>query len=253
MIEFSVCATSKSSVERAKILQKENRPLRKASFEMCMAFECLDKISQEIKSLQKTFGSERITFICGTSHGSLYATKDFLTGLAKTNRARPFLFQNSLHNSITGFLCQQFDLKGPSFTISTGDSTGESCLELASDLIASDFAQACIVLTVDGLVEGFNDVLQTYVKIHSLTEGAGALIISTDKLLEKCEKNDDPKILSHIKITEGPEHQFIAPSNSYYDSNCIEQIVMAIDSKTDLINRHLPISEKTSEIKLNFY
>lgn len=245
MINLSVYAAAKASAEKAQLLQKENRALRKASFEMCMAFECLEKISTEIKELQNKFGAANVTFICGTSHGSLYATKDFLTGLAKTNRARPFLFQNSLHNSITGFLCQQFNLKGPSFTISTGDSTGENCLDLAQDLITSGFTKTCVVLSVDGLVKGFNDILQSYVKTHSLTEGAGALIVSSEEAL-----NSVP--LSRISIEEQTAPTDVQPADFYYDSNCIEHIVNALETKTVLVNRHRPISKKLSKISLQF-
>ena len=50
-------------------------------------------------------------------HGEIEPTSDFLKSCAQKDWARPFLFQNSLHHSTTGFASQQFGLLGPCFSI----------------------------------------------------------------------------------------------------------------------------------------
>ena len=235
---------SKASIKTSKGLQKSQKDLRKASFEMILAYHALDQIRLELAALYKEVPHSQVSFICGTSHGSLYSTKDFLKGISKLKRARPFLFQNSLHNSITGFLAQIFNLKGPSFTVSTGALTGENCIELAQDLIFSGVSKACVVVSVDGLVEDFKSVLQTYIPGFPLTEGAGALILSNQKL-------NKLQVVSSLEIETTEDFINFETPSSYYDSNCIELIADALKNNLKELSRKRPNSNKSTSVKLN--
>lgn len=240
-----IFAAAASEKERALKLKSSDRTLRKASFEMILGYDCLNSISDEIKILKENFKTTEISFVCGTSHGSLYATKDFLSGFAKIKRARPFLFQNSLHNSITGFLCQRFELKGPSFTMSLSEQTGESCIETAFDLLNSSFSKACIVLAADGLVEEFRETLQSYVGDFKLKEGAGALILSKEKKLQGLTP------LCSITMSSEKNEGDLKVRSPYYDSDCVELITRSIKEGIDEFTRTAPNKIKT-KVNLNF-
>ncbi len=53
----------------------------------------------------------------GSLHGEIEPTFNYLKGLAESEVGRPFLFQNSLHHSTTGFLTQQYQLLGPAYSL----------------------------------------------------------------------------------------------------------------------------------------
>ena len=250
---------SYANIDEANTLKKTNRDLRKASFEMILGFQALMGLEPVIKKIQKNFSQSDVSFVCGTSHGSLYATKDFLEEFSKTKRARPFLFQNSLHNSITGFLCQQFQLKGPSFTISFGDQTGESVLEVAQDLLQSGMSKVCLVVGVDGLVEAFCDTLQSYIKGATLTEGAGALLLSKEPIntLELCATMtiELSHTHAHAHADSGSDSHADDRSrgiSSYYDSDLIDLIAQNIQQKKTSFLRVQPVSKKASSINLSY-
>jgi len=234
-----IYAAGVSDSERATKLKASDRSLRKASFEMILGYDCLKSISSEISNLKEELKPTEISFVCGSSHGSLYATKDFLSGFAKIKRARPFLFQNSLHNSITGFLCQKFELKGPSLTLSLGEQTGENCIDTAMDLLNSSFAKACILLAADGLVAEFKETLQSYVKGFDLKEGAGALILSKEKSIGSL----NPICSISLSSKKAEETKTRSP---YYDSDCIESIVHIIKDKKSTLVRTAPNKTETT-------
>lgn len=75
-----------------------------------------------------------IQVFLGSMHGEIDPTLNFLRGLAEKDWARPFLFQNSLHHSTTGFASQQFQLLGPCYSLCTIENAQTELLEAGISL-----------------------------------------------------------------------------------------------------------------------
>lgn len=241
MKSLSLLAHSFVDHNEASAFPLKDRRFRRASFEMVLAFHALEKIQAPLLKLQEDYDAQDIALICATSHGSLHATVDFLGGLSKSKRARPFVFQNSLHNSITGFLCQSFKLNGPSFTLSHSSLSGEDGLELSYDLIHSGFVKVCILVGVDSLIEDFKEILSAGLPQDALSQGAGALILGQAHA-------GKPSQLQFTKKSSS-----IPPKpQSYYDSNLMAEISKAASKKDHLLLRQAPhFKDQSLEIKIS--
>ena len=114
-------------------------------------------IHRSIAALKKTKSESalsdrsRVGFVLNSGYGELEATTGFLKTLAESGVARPMLFQNSLHNSTTGFCAIHFQLEGPAFTLNHRIFGGEQALLLAETLIADGECDVCLVTTVESV------------------------------------------------------------------------------------------------------
>ncbi len=93
--------------------------------------------------------ASRFALVLGSAFGELETTKDFLKTFADTGAARPLLFQNSLHNSTSGFASIHFHLTGPVITVSHGLFSFEHSLEAANLLLQQRQADFVIVTFVE--------------------------------------------------------------------------------------------------------
>ncbi len=89
--------------------------LRKATTMMKMVVEGLKSLSDSVPGPEVQEHS--VPTFLGSMHGEIEPTLNYLKGLAQLQRPRPFLFQNSLHHSTTGFASQQFQWIGPSYSL----------------------------------------------------------------------------------------------------------------------------------------
>ncbi|MCJ8275475.1 MAG: beta-ketoacyl synthase chain length factor, partial [Bdellovibrionales bacterium] len=68
--------------------------------------------------------------ILSSRHGELSPTFDYLKESAIRNWTRPYLFQNSLHHSTTGFISQYFQILGPAYSVCGINNAEESAISL---------------------------------------------------------------------------------------------------------------------------
>lgn len=142
---------------------------RKASKKMMMAFVALERALAS--SGLKEFSS--CGLVLNTGFGEIEATGGFLKAFEETRVARPLLFQNSLHNSTTGFLAIHFGIQGPVFTVNHRTEGGLEALEIASTLLEEGLCEHCFVVAVETVPPEFA------VKDAGL-EGAAALVVARD-------------------------------------------------------------------------
>jgi hypothetical protein len=111
--------------------------------------------------------------VLNSGFGELESTGGFLQALSETGLARPLLFQNSLHNSTTGFLAIQLGILGPVLTINHREEGGFQAFEAASVLIQSGQCQSCLVVTVETVPKEFDQGQGVGL------EGASVILLST--------------------------------------------------------------------------
>jgi 3-oxoacyl-(acyl-carrier-protein) synthase len=119
---------------------------RKATRNMVLANHSLE---QALAGLDVSELVADCGFVLGSSHGELSSTAQFLKTLADSGMARPILFQNSLHNSTTGFVAMSWKITGPLLTVSRQQFTGEDALLTAQMLIGLGQCGACLVTGVE--------------------------------------------------------------------------------------------------------
>ncbi len=186
-----------------------NPALRKATRNMRFAVECVERALQQASNwLGLDF--ETIALIVGTNSGELDTSAEFLLTHAKSGLARPLLFQNSLHNSTAGFLSIHFGLRGPIFTISSGERTPGDCVELAHLLMESGQCRAAVVV----LVESHKMLAELACPSERLAEGAACLVFGAGVDSELSASSDvkcESEFLSEDITTEYQVRPEFAP------------------------------------------
>lgn len=101
---------------------------RKATELMRLVAFGLNEMSEQLESLDVSI-SDTDLYFCSL-HGEVDPTYNFLKGIAERDWARPFLFQNSLHHSTTGFVSQQYGVLGPSYSICAVENAQKEILQV---------------------------------------------------------------------------------------------------------------------------
>ena len=107
---------------------------RKATPAMMLTHAAIQSILESNPQAQALLKSQphRFGLVLSSAFGELETTVDFLKTLADAGVARPLLFQNSLHNSTSGFASIHFRITGPVITVSHGTFPFENALEAAN-------------------------------------------------------------------------------------------------------------------------
>lgn len=92
---------------------------------------------------------ERIGLIVGTSVGNLTSAFEFRDGWIRTGRTPAHTAFYSFHHSIASVISAELDLRGPSYTISQGCSSGLDATGLANVLILSGACDIVLVVGTD--------------------------------------------------------------------------------------------------------
>lgn len=166
---------------------------RKASRKMILASDAVQKM---ISNRSDFFTSARLGdfgLVLNSGFGEIEATGGFLKGLAETGAARPIFFQNSLHNSTTGFLAIQFGVRGPVFTVNHRTKGGDEAFEIANSLIAEDLCEFCLLVAVETVPPEFSG------EGGVDREGAATLIVCS---AATAAKYDLPALLGSVEIEE---------------------------------------------------
>lgn len=203
--------------------------LRKATRNMLMAHAVVEKVLQPFPQLIPEFRSN-IGVILGTGHGELETTKEYLKCYRQQRAARPLLFQNSLHNSTLGFLSQAFGFTGPVVTQSNLFFTGEKALDTAVLLLRGGQALFCLVIGVDALVP---DIQEPFRLIYPASiepgEGCAAVLLAGEEGLERLPSTQTKGMLDKIYYEQNKNEVPWGHLDSYYDSDAIEKLVLALE------------------------
>lgn len=213
---------SAASVDFSEHLEILKRPIfRKATRNMALGIAAIEKALMPIKTI---FEDNRSDFglVLVSSSGELETTIDFLNTIDKSKIARPFLFQNSVHNATAGFLSIQLNLHSAVVSISSYPFAEEHAIETANLLIYGGQCKFCIVLSVDVWPEFQNLSLPPPSKLN----GATCFILSSDPI-----KNSF--LLDNFEIVENfldyPETSLWMPNA--FDKNSLWRLEKAMGEK----------------------
>ncbi len=137
---------------------KQEPAFRKATSNMILSTVACKQALAAAASPVSMIGPEREMLLLGSALGEFEATKDFLTALYNEDLARPFLFQNSLHNSILGFLTIQLNWLGPGMSLSNGDRTAQDLVEMAARFLAGNEADTALICMTDSDLEDLREL-----------------------------------------------------------------------------------------------
>jgi len=209
-----------------------NEHFRKATLNMKLSTLALQQALEPLASLKNDL-SDKMTLFLGTGHGEFNATLDFLKGWAQQKFARPFLFQNSLHNSTTGFLCLNQGYQAPSCTVSHHYFSGEDALDLACQFVVTGFAEITAVIGVDTRTGENLPMLEAAGFPHEgWGQGAGAVILASRKFCDTHNLRWKGRLVAVDKnpALDVPVHQVRSDFelSHFYDSHAIERLAQSV-------------------------
>ncbi|MCX6112773.1 MAG: beta-ketoacyl synthase N-terminal-like domain-containing protein [Proteobacteria bacterium] len=247
-----ILGTATVGINDINMMQPE---FRNTSRNMVLAHTALGRIFSSHDSLLEFLKQNTTGIFVGTSHGELQCSSDFLRYIEMEGLARPILFQNSLHNSILGFVTKAYGLTGPSFTISSQHFSGEDALCLACDVLDSQMIQYALVVGVDTIPSGIEDIFySTYKKDVKLVEGAGAVLLTNKQNLSAISDYIRPKaIIRDVKCnkTKAVGTTENVNEKGYYDSNAIEKLCKAVETNIARVDTEKP-DGSSSVLSLGF-
>jgi 3-oxoacyl-(acyl-carrier-protein) synthase len=166
--------------ESLPLLERDD--FRKATLSMAMAHVAVEQALAMLPEAQRE-SMEKWGVVVGVGHGELEVTKDFLVTLATRGVARPFLFQNALHNAVLGFLSLRYGIQGPGATTSTHHFAGEDALDLGAELIKAGECDFCLVVGVEATpAEMLPVVAELLAPRATPGAGAGAIVLASADL-----------------------------------------------------------------------
>ena len=228
---------------------------RNTSRNMVLAHTAMGKIFSSHEQLLGFLKQSTTGVFVGTSRGELKCSSDFLRSVAVDGIARPILFQNSLHNSILGFITKTYGLTGPSFTVSDRHFSGEDALCLACDLLDAQIIQYALVIGVDTIPSGIEEIFYTtYAKGVKIVDGAGAVLLTNGYNLSAIKEYIGPKaIIKNIKYNRTKANYTTKDldKKDYYDSNAIQELGRAIEMNCSSIEIKKP-DGSSSVLSLGF-
>lgn len=148
----------------------------------------LDRLSQLVlvAAMQAAEGArlgemdgERVGIVVGTGLGCLERTESYLAGVVRegTGYADAMGFADSMDNAPAAHCAIALGCRGPSFTVSQREISGEAAVVLAATLLDAGAADAVLVAAGDSVSPGFRQVLARIAPGLTPGEGAGALVL----------------------------------------------------------------------------
>ncbi|MBY0415561.1 MAG: beta-ketoacyl synthase chain length factor [Bdellovibrionales bacterium] len=204
-----------SKKRESDLLEEIKNEDRKKSTNMTYATSAsLAALSQVDESLK-----DAIDLIFCTGEGEVAQTFEFYKNLANGERARPLVFQNSLHNSTLGALSLSIPNVSSGMTLSNGDISCEMALQLA---LASLSPRPILIVGTDV----YNDIVldlrrETYGPLVAVESGACAALFIPEA--HPLFKSIPGLVLSELTIVAQPtlSEEFF---DSYYPANGLEAI-----------------------------
>lgn len=215
-------------------LRADLAEFRKATQPMLFVFDAIERALKTLApSVRETLTEWGV--VVGVDHGELEVTKEFLCTLKSRGMARPFLFQNSLHNATLGFVSMHLGLTGPGATTCTSFFSGEDALDMACDYVRSGAAAACLAVGVEALDAEMVPAAQQLLGARArCANGAAAVVVASEAFVRqhgltplarldgiRCHRNPGDTRLSQ----QDPEGLEGAPA--FYGADAIQHVVHA--------------------------
>jgi 3-oxoacyl-(acyl-carrier-protein) synthase len=230
-----VLIISTGVVEADRLSALDQSPnCRTPTLNMKMVHLAVQQALEPLASMKDAFKEDMAVFM-GTSHGEFNSTLDFLKSWAQQKLARPFVFQNSLHNSTTGFVGLSEGYKAPLVTSSHHYFSGEDALDLASQFIKTNETDVAMVIGVDVRAGDYLPHMKgAGFPTAEWGQGSGCVILASDGY---AKKNNLPVLgeLENIEIkpelgrpvyVEEPDFDL----HEFYDSHAVEVLAKAVRS-----------------------
>lgn len=93
---------------------------------------------------------ESLGLVLGSAYACLESNEKFAAGLSKV-KVNPVIYQNTVSNAVTGYLCMTLGIRGPVSVLNSGTVAGAAALSYAFELIRSGRCQAVVVVGVEKL------------------------------------------------------------------------------------------------------
>jgi hypothetical protein len=142
-----IAYSQKRSIDLKSELEDEKN--RKKSHNMIFAIAVANDILDQIKPIPQLTGVSFDIIFC-TGEGDIIQTFEFYKNITNAERARPLVFQNSLHSSTLGALSLAISPVSSGTTISNGDLSFEIALDMA---LASPSSNPLIIVGTDVYTE----------------------------------------------------------------------------------------------------
>lgn len=188
---------------------------RKKSHNMLLASRTVVDILFQMKNLPGLSENELDLIFC-SGEGEIEQTFEFYKNLAQ-NRARPILFQNSLHNSTLGSLSLEVPNIASGITVSNGDLSFESALDVA---LSSQSANPILIVGVDAYNKEINLLRTEFYqdKIEFTVGGCGGLFVPESHRLFHSLQGPTIKDIKFESTAKSERF------SNYYPSNGLEAI-----------------------------
>jgi hypothetical protein len=205
---------------------------RKKSLNTLLAEATIRELFEKVKKINSDLINEFDIFFC-TGEGELTKTIEFYQAWTEQNRARPIIFQNSLHNSTLGALSLTFPGVAQGFTISSGDTSAEMGIDAA---LAMSSKNPIIILGLDIYLPEIKLIKESFYQNKvELVSGAcaGLFIPSSHPLFQTL----NGPIIKDIKIIHNKHNDTFL---HHYPANGLEKIckMMEINSSFTLTRPH---------------
>jgi len=226
-----ILSSGMSDAENLRRLD-ESPEFRKATLNMKMSFLAIRQALEPFAALKDAFKTDMALFM-GTSHGEFNSTLDFLKSWSQQRLARPFVFQNSLHNSTTSFvgLCEGY--RAPLVTSSQHYFSGEEALDHAMQFLRTGNARIATVMGVDVRAGSqLPHMAGAGFPIEGWGEGAGCVILAD----ENYAREKGLTALGELQdVQSRPDLEKtifdIDPAfdlSRFYDSHAVEELARAV-------------------------
>lgn len=232
---MTVAIVSLGQVNATRLAALELAPaFRKATANMKMATVALDTALEKL-NLNSEIIREHLALFLGTGHGEFNTTLEFLKNWAEHRHARPFVFQNSLHNSTTGFLGLHASLQAPSCTLSHHFFSGEDALDMAQQFLVGGVCELAAVIGVDTrTVEHLPMMSDAGFPHAEWGQGAGAIVLASLEFCKKQELTPMGYLQSVVSSPnlDKPTHDVAQgfPLNTFYDSHAVEELARRVET-----------------------
>jgi hypothetical protein len=231
----AVAIVSLGHVNASRLAALDMLPqFRKATANMKMATVALDTALERI-NLDSALLSEHLALFLGTGHGEFNTTLEFLKSWSEHRHARPFVFQNSLHNSTTGFVGMHAGLQAPSCTFSHHFFSGEDALDMAQQFLIGGVCEMAAVIGVDTRTVDHLPIMSDAGFPHAeWGQGAGSIILAS---LDFCKRQSLKPMgylhsIASIPNLDNPTY-YVAPGfplNTFYDSHAVEEFARRVET-----------------------
>ena len=215
------------SKKRLQDIESTSMDDRKKSHNMVFAITAVQEICETHKDITE------FDMIFCTGEGEIGQTFEFYKNMANGERARPLVFQNSLHNSTLGALSLAISKASSGITVSNGDLSCEMSLDMA---LTSKSSRPLLIIGTDVYNDKILEIRENYYKgkVDLVSGACAALFLPETSPLFKTHSGPVLADINITKLKESHSEHF----SSYYPANGLEAICEKLQTSLSFtINR----------------